>query len=122
MKWKKELEALVEESQAFVKRVKADLPAMPPPAGSVPEPIATAPHTEPEIPPQELSARKPSMPSSDDLRVALPTHTGSERGDLLQRVEDYRTLQRTRLQDKDVFYEREMAKIRDGLKDPTKSQ
>jgi hypothetical protein len=122
VKWKKELEALVEESQAFIKRVKADLPAMPPPAGPVLEPIPTARHTEPESYPEELSAREPSMPSRDELRVALPTQTGSERGDLLQRVEEYRALQRRRLQDKNVIYEREMVKIRDGLKLPTKPE
>jgi hypothetical protein len=117
MKWKKELEALVEESRAFVKSVQADLPAKPPIVGPLPEPVAdaveTGQPTEFDARPEEPPAHQPSF---DNHRTAPPLTTGSERGDIERRIEMYRALQRKRLQDQDAFYEREMARIRDGLR------
>jgi hypothetical protein len=125
MKWKKELEALVEETRAFVKSVKGDIPETATPVAPPPEEAAGSPVDPPRHvvadSPRNPPPPQPSMLLQDERRLPPPLVTGSERGDMERHIEGYRALLRKRIRDKDAFQEHEMNRIRAMLKTPPKS-
>jgi hypothetical protein len=124
MKWKKELEALVKDTEAFVKSVARTSPATLPIVGQPPESVAEThvrgTQTEAEASAQDTSLVPQPKPSCDNFRCVAPPVTGSERGDIERHIEQYRARQRNRLQENDLNYEREIAGIRARLKAPPK--
>jgi hypothetical protein len=127
MGWKKDLDALVEETLAFVKITKAE-PFLIPDGGHGATKVPEGPSAESAASTAKSSMQDPqpsfsTLPkplatngTDDDRPISTLPAGVTEREAILQRVEKYRARQHCLADERQAFYEQQVASIRSMLK------